>query len=298
MLIDYLEDAAREFGGMKEKQKELFAKYKQTMDRTIRDELAALKKNAIVKKREIYEKIYENLDEFRVLKNQYPALFQVYLDDENIGKFVSKKAWLSSFKEMKMDEIQKALAVLSSKMKQLEESKSELEKWIGAIDEKAIGATWPVLKGRIQSGMSKDEALQIVSDIKKELKRSAWLVLVNEPVILNQIHRFLNRLKTAIKEETAKRDAQERAKGHGTYQEFKAKQELDAAVKKRVRIEKKCRHLLMANPKFLRSFKKKGMLWRDKSIAQFMNGFLGSLNTVDVNQNELAKEVRKRIERA
>ena len=155
-----------------------------------------------------------------------------------------------------------------------------------------------MLKGRIQSGMSKDEALQIVSDIKKELKRSAWLVLVNEPVILNQIHRFLNRLKTAIKEETAKRDAQERAKGHGTYQEFKAKQELDAAVKKRVRIEKKCRHLLMANPKFLRSFKKKGMLWRDKSIAQFMNGFLGSLNTVDVNQNELAKEVRKRIERA
>ena len=45
----------------------------------------------------------------------------------------------------------------------------------------------------------------------------------------------------------------------------------------------------MANPKFLRSFKKKGMLWRDKAIAQFMNGFLGSLNSVDVNQNELAK---------
>ena len=71
MLIDYLEEAAREFGGMKEKQKELFAKYKQTMDRTIRDELAALKKSAIAKKREIYEKIYENLDEFRVLKNEY-----------------------------------------------------------------------------------------------------------------------------------------------------------------------------------------------------------------------------------
>jgi len=295
-LVEYLDNAAKEIEVMKQKVKHLREKYRETEDKDLLNEIANMYKIANIKKRGIWETIYENIEEFRFMKKHFPRLFEVYIEDEAIGKLIRKKEWLADFVERGKTEAQEKLGELKKGIMLLKEIKHESKNWETPFASKMFGDAWQYVEGRIEKKTTRDELLQIVDNEIEKLRKHGWGVILNEPFILKHLHRFFNGLKNAVNVESVVRRKMEQSKGQGTYWEYKAKQELNSAIMGRKRAERLCRHLLMANPKFLKNFKAQNMVWRDKDVAIFIKKFLDEISVPEINEKEWVKEMKKKLE--
>ncbi|MFA6530717.1 MAG: hypothetical protein WCT31_03215, partial [Candidatus Micrarchaeia archaeon] len=255
MLAEYLDNASMDMQKMKETARKLYAQYDQTLDRDVRNELVILQKKAAIKKRAIWATIYENLEEFRFMKKHFPQLFQVYAEDEYIGKIISAKEWLADFREMRHLDAEDRLIDLRTKINLLKALKGQLNSIAEPYDDKKLGDAWSLIGEKITEKTDKHEITDIIDIATKKFRQDGWAIRLNEPFVIKHINDFLGRLKDAIGEEVEAKRRFEDSKGRGTFWEYKAKQELDLAIKNRKRIERLTRHILVANPKFLAKFK-------------------------------------------
>ncbi len=297
MFIEYLEKVTAELNWMENKLQVLEKEYRKGFDRQAREEINGIKKEIKTKKLEIGEKIYENLWEMRLIKKHFPALFTVYIEHETIGPVLKNKMWLIDFKGMPIKECEKKINEIKNKRKQLKESIKFLKGWVGSIDAKSMVATWNVFKDVLKEKdkRDKDEVLALIKEMNKASLREGWLVMLNEPLILKPLYRFFTLLKKAYENEYEKKNAFEKSKGKGSISEYNTTKELREAQKKRMRIEKLCRHLLLANSHFLAKIKTNKPTWRNKSIDNFIKGFLNSIKIPNIDEKKWLNEIKSKL---
>lgn len=296
MFIEYLENAAAKLKEMQEKLNSLDREYRKEFDRQAREEINHVKKEISRKKHEIYEQVYSNLEELRLIKKHFPDLFNIFIEDELIGNALKKKMWLFEFKELQKKDCEKTLHEIRTKRAQLKEARDFLKGWFGKIDAKSLVATWSALKDVLKEEIDKNDALTAIDEHDKRLKKEGWLLVLIDPLILKPLHKFFRMLRKANEEEYEKRTALERTKGRGTLAEYNATKELRNVKKKRMRIERICRHILLANTDFLKKIRKQRMTWRDSISDKFMKTFLEKLETKTIDEKKWIKEMRKKLE--
>jgi hypothetical protein len=295
MLIEYLDGMSMEIGELRKRAKEIKKKYDETLDKDLRLELIGMEHKLKAKKHQLWEAIYENMDEFRFMRKHFPELFLVYAEDENIGKYLMVKEWLVDFEPVPKDKAEKMLQGLKETLKALDKAKKSTvhwPHWKEHLNEDDI----QMLAGiGINERTDRDEFQALVANARRDVTRQGWIVLLNEPFVIKHVNRFLDRLKQSIIEEAKAKVMVHESNGQGTLTENQARQEYRKAVHERKLSERLCRHLLMANPAFLRKFKSQRMIWRDTVIANFMNRFLSEINPPELNEKEWVKEMKKKL---
>lgn len=295
MLVEYLDSASMEMQKIKETARKLYAQYDETLDRDIRNELLILQKKAAIKKRAIWATIYENLEEFRFMKKHFPQLFRVYAEDEYIGRIVSAKEWLADFREMRHLDAEDRLADIKADIRLLKELKSRLNSIEEPYTEEKLGDAWKLVEGKASEKTDRHELGGVIDGELKRLRRDGWAIRLNEPFVIKHINDFLGRLKDAINDEVESQRRFEDSRGRGTFWEYKAKQELDLAIKNRKRIERLTKHILVANPQFLSKFKRQHMIWRNKEVSEFMKKFMAEIDLPSINEKEWVEEMKRKI---
>jgi hypothetical protein len=296
MLVDYLDKTAQEISAIKERERRLHRKYEETLDIDLRREIAELQKKIKIKTYETHDRLFENMAEFRLLKKHFPRLFQAYLEDEDVGRMLKEKEWLADFNTVHKGEGERKLWELKAEIKTLKSFKSELRNAPGPFNKKTFGKSWDLVKDKVTERTDNHEMQDILDNKITELRHEGWLMLLNEPFVIKQMNRFVERLKKALKEEDETKKKYESSQGMGTYQEYRAKQAYDKTARARKKAERMCRHLVLANPAFYHKIAKESMVWRDKFISQVMARMLKSMIVPVPDENEWVKEMKKKLE--
>lgn len=292
MLVDILEEAAAELKAKKEEYRKLNKQYKKFYSKDLRQEMELMKADIGKIQHKVNEHLYDNLEELGLIKRYFPDLYNVFLDDEDIGKLVKKKDWLLERKEKK--KATEKLNEIKEKRKQVREARKFLKEWPGPkIDAKSLTATWPVLKDLLKGEMEKDDVLLIINKKDKSLKKEGWLLLTNESMVQIPLNRFLKRIIALRADEQIKALSMAKAQGKGTVKEFDALKEFKEAQRKRISMERKCRHLLLASRKFLQSLKKPKRFGGRKSDIELL---ADQISLKKINEKDWLKQMRKRLE--
>ncbi len=296
MLVEYLDDAAKDMAEIKEKALVMRKKYDSTTDRDLLAEIATLNKKAKIKKLSIWENIYENVEEFRYMKKHFPQLFRIYAEDEAIGKFIRKKEWLADFEEISPKDASRKIEELRNEMRNIRKIKKASKNWEKPFTENMLGESWDRIKDKINDRTDREELVAILDEETDSLRRKGWGIIINEPSIMKPVSLFLERLKNSIKDEQLAKQKMDESNGRGVYWEYKAKREYETAVNKRKVAERLCKHLLLSNPQFLKKFKTQGMFWRDRDVSSFMKNFFNSISVPEINEKEWLEGMKKKIE--
>ncbi len=257
LLVDYLEESAEYLAGKNKALRELNRQYKEVYDKQIREEMDVVKKEIGKKREEIIETVYENLEEMRYLKKYFAELLQVFLEDENIGDILSKKSFLfENSRQMDDREALNKLNEIKKKRSQLRDAKKFLHDWTGTISGRKLGATYPVLKGKIEGNADKEDAIEVIKKMNSKLRKKGWMIIINSPLAVVPLQRYMNRKKMLEVAEIEAKRAYANSKGKGTSAEYDAKKKLDETVKEKNHVEKMIKHVLLANPELLSSLKK------------------------------------------
>ena len=257
LFVDYLEGAAGHLRKKRKKLRELNKQYREVYDKQIREEMDRVRKDIRKKNAEIVEELYENSDELKHLKKYFPELLEVFMEDENIGGIIRKKSFLfENAKQMNEKEALGKLGAIRSKRRQLGDAKKFLHRWAGTISGRQLGATYPLLKGKIKGSIEKDEAVEIINGMNAELRKEGWAVLINSPLIVEPLQKLMAKEQMLHLQEMEKRRACGEARGRGTATEFNAKKKLENVERERRHNRNMIRHILLANHEFLSSLKK------------------------------------------
>ncbi len=293
MLVDYLENASVELRKMEGKIQELDKQYRKYLDKQLRQEITGAKKELSRKRTEIYEEIMKSMQEIYLLKKYFPQLLDVFTEDKQIGNLLRKKSWLFDFRNVAAtnDELED----LRKKRNDLSDAKDFLKKWVGRIDSKSLNATWPILKGKIKDESDRDEVIAAIEEEWKVLNKRGWLLTLREPYIMKPFRRIMKKLNKASEGVVQKNIDLEKSKGKGTLTEYNSSKELKKAQKKKRTLERKCLHLLYANPEFLMKLKGETR-WSQKKIDLFADNFVKRIEFVPINEERWLREMRKRVE--
>lgn len=293
MLIDYLEEAAALLSEKKESYHKLNRQYKKFYSKDLREEMEILKAEINKKNREVNEKLYDNLHELESIKNYFSDLYNVFLDDPNIGSLIKKKTWLLERKEEKKQKAEVKINEIKEKRAQLRDAASFIKKWPReTIDAKSLTATWSALKNKIKGEMDKEDVLLKIKDLDKLLKREGWLILINESMVDQPLNSFSEKIKELKYDELEKSRGIEKAKGKGSVKEYAALKEYRTAQKKTKRMERIIRHLLLASSSFLEKLKKR----KKGKIPNDIEAIAGSIKIKKINEKVWLKEMRKKLE--
>ncbi len=257
LLIEYFEEAARYLKERNEAKRRLEDQYRRAYDRDIKKEISIINKEIRKKNSEITGQILLNLDEFRYLDRYFPDLLAAYREDEDIGKVISKKAWLLRYRPVPPREAAMRIERLRVLRSQLRHARKFLKTWTGAIESRAFSATFQILKGRLRGRLEKDEVEHVIDEVDKELIREGWLVLITDSLIHIPIAKFTNKLLRLQYEEAEAASGLSRAKGRGTRMEVNAFRKYRKVVREKEHYEAVIMQVLLANPDYLRSLKRK-----------------------------------------
>jgi hypothetical protein len=257
LLIEFLEQAAEYLREKTELRAKLDAQYRRVYDRDIKREISLINREIAMKKSEITNELLLNLEEFRCLDKYFPELLQAFMEDSYIGKIISKKSWLLRHIQVSPQEASQRLQFLSHKRTQLKDAKLFLRKWVGPVEAKAFCATFPSLKGHLEEDLEKDEVVRIIDDADAKLRREGWILLISDSLIKIPIAKFSNKLVKYTYRELAARTKMNKARGKGTVAEAAALREFEKVSRKKTHYENLLIQILLANPPYLRSLKKK-----------------------------------------
>src|SRR5512143_1058013 len=190
LLIDYLEEATDYLRQRKERLKQLDAQFRKIYDSDLKHEMAEIRREIAKKSSEVTTELLYNLEEFRALHRYFPDLLQVYMEDEYIGRILSKKAWLLNYKPLPPQEAAARLKQLKEWRAQLKDAKMFLKRWVGMVDAKSFAATYPILKGHISGDMYKSDVEAAISQVDKGLLREGWLLLISDSLIEIPLAKF------------------------------------------------------------------------------------------------------------
>ncbi len=257
LLIESLENAAEYLRKKTDRRIKLEAQYRRLYDRDIKREISVINREIAKKKSEVTGELLLNLEEFRYLDKYFPELLQAFMEDENVGKTISKKAWMLRELKVGPKEAAQRLQFLSHKRAQLKDAKRFLKKWVGSVDSRAFCATFPALKGHLEEDLEKDEVARIIDDADAKLRREGWILLVTDSLIRIPIAKFSNKFVKYKYREMDAKAKMNRARGKGTVSEAAALREYKKVSRRKSHYENLLIQILLANPPYLRALKKK-----------------------------------------
>jgi hypothetical protein len=295
LLVDYLEDAAAYMREKKEKLKKLDAQYRRIYDRDIKKEMAQTRLEIAKKSSEVTNELMYHLDEFRALNKYYSELLQAFMEDEYIGKTISKKAWLLDYKPLPPQQAAAKLGELRQWRAQLKDAKKFIKRWVGTVDARSFGATYPVLRGYLKGEMDKVDARAAIEKADKFLLKEGWLLLISDSLIDIPIAKFMTKINTLRYEEMGARAALARATGRGTVAETVALRRFQEITKQRQHYEKVLTQVLLANPNYLKKLKKKKN-WLSREKAGNLDKLVQSITPHTIKERSWLNQMRKRLD--
>ncbi|MEM2948817.1 MAG: hypothetical protein QXT05_00285 [Candidatus Bilamarchaeaceae archaeon] len=294
LLIDYLETASEYIRVRKEKLADLRREYEEAFDKEIREEMDILKGEIKAKRAEIIDKLYENVDELRHIKKYFPEFFKVLLEDEEIGKILKRRDFLFDARPVPPNTALKLFAELVEARRQLKDAIGFLEKWQGVITERQLTATYPILKGKISGDMESTDAIEKIKMLDEKLKKEGWRIIIsNEQLTAQKADMLMKRLKKAELELRRAELNYEEAKNQGSVNEYIALKTVKKFEEKKARWERAIRRLLLANPAYLSSLKKKSWLQREKRGE--IEHFAENIAAKKVKEKIWLDKMRKRL---
>ncbi|MFH1520781.1 MAG: hypothetical protein ABID61_03995 [Candidatus Micrarchaeota archaeon] len=266
LLIDYLEEAAEYVHERRLRIQKLERQFHRIYDGDLKKEMSATWKEIRKKRSEIIDELLLNLEEFRALNKYFPDLLQIIMEDENIGKVVSKKAWILDFKQLSPKEVNIKLEQLMEWRTQIKAAKETLRGWVGVVHSRSFLATFPILRGFMNQDMIKADALEAIKKAEKTILREGWLLLLSDSLIKIPIAKFATKISQYQQDENNAKTELKKALGKGTIPETIATRKLEEAIKQKTHFERILRQILLANPGYLKSLKtSKNWLSRGKS---------------------------------
>ncbi len=293
LLIDYLEESAAYLRERRERLRKLNAALLQVYDTSLKREIADLRRDIAKKNGEITTELLYSLTEFRALHKYFPDLLAVYMEDDQVGRILSKKAWLLDYRSMPPKEAAARLSQLKEWRAQLKEAKQTLGKWITTVDHKAFVSAYPLLKGHIRSDMNKADVKAEIEKMDKVLLREGWLLLISDSLIQIPITKFMSQINALAFEELRAKAELARTKGKGTVIETTALRKLQGIQKKRGHYERILTQVLLANPEFLRAAKKKN--WLSREQAGNYERLVSSITPRSIKERAWLDDMRKKI---
>ena len=146
---------------------------------------------------------------------------------------------------------------IRKKRAELRDAEKFLKKWVGTVNARSFGATYPVLKGHLKGEKEKDIVLEKIEKLQNGLRKEGWKVIVSYPeFMLVVLERFLERLRKEKLDVKEKESTYENAKEKGSVREYGALLKLRQAKKRMRKTERHVKHILLSNPEFLRFLKK------------------------------------------
>lgn len=292
MLIDYLEQVAKELAASEEKLLHLGREYQLMRDQETREQLSLVKKEIKQTRFSILEYIYLHLQELVLLQKHYPLYISSLKEDPYLGEVLRRISWLLDFKSMGQEECKNELLRIKAARKQLYEARDFLKKWAGSIDKKSLVATWPILSELLVNTMDKDEVIAVIKRKNKELRKAGWLVILHEPFIEAVVMRFLQRIRE-LKRESLEKQAELKKSDKGIYKKEVFVKELEKATKEHMQLERRLRHLLLASYLYLLKLKKQKNTWKDKKSD--LASILEKLPIAELNEKIWLTEMQKRF---
>ncbi|MEM4359246.1 MAG: hypothetical protein QXT45_01810 [Candidatus Bilamarchaeaceae archaeon] len=268
--------------------------YEEAFDKEIREEMDILKSEIKAKRAEIIDKLYENVDELRHIKKYFPEFFEVLLGDEEIGKILKRRDFLFDARPVPPNTALKLFVELVEARRQLKDAIAFLEKWQGVITERQLTATYPILKGAITSDVESSDAIETIKALDDKLKRDGWRIIIGNEQLTAQIaERLIKKLKKAEIELQRARLNYEDAKGRGSVNEYTALKMLKRAEEGKARWERALRRLLLANPTYLSSLKKKN--WLQRKTRSELEMFAEKVTAKKVREKSWLNSMKKRL---
>lgn len=275
--------------------RKLDEQYRHIYDQDIKREMAEVRNEIAKKASEVKFELLLNLDEFRALHKYYPELLQTFMEDEHIGKIISRKAWLLDYKPLPPQQAAAKLEQLKMWRMQLRDAKQFMRRWIGTVDSKAIVATYPVLRGYISGAVDKSEVLAAIAKADKLLLKEGWLLLISDSLIQIPIAKFMNKINDLRYQELQAKAALARAMGTGTVPETIALRKLEEVSKKRQHYERVLTQILLANPAYLRSLKKKKS-WTSRERSSSLDKLVQGITPRSIKERVWLNQMRKKLE--
>ena len=183
LLVDYLEDAAAFLKEKRKRLEKLNELQRKIYDRDIKNEMLEIKKEVTKKTSEIYGEILVNLDEFQAIHKYFPQLLEAFLEDEYIGKILSKKMWLLHFQPLPPSEAAIRLEQVRGARAQLRHAQRFVRGWVGNMSSRALITTYPILQGQMEGEIDKHDVLEVIEKLDKTFLKEGWLVLLSDSLI-------------------------------------------------------------------------------------------------------------------
>ncbi|MDD5171440.1 MAG: hypothetical protein PHF60_00190 [Candidatus ainarchaeum sp.] len=296
LLIDYLEESAAYLRERWDALRKLENQYRHAYDPDLKLEANRIRQQIRKKEGEITMELLLNLEEFRALHKYFPELLGAYMEDEYVGRALSKKSWLVDFKNTPPQQALAKLQQLKASRASLRDAKKFLRKWIGKVQARSLVATYPVLKGHMTADMDKDEALELIKKVDRTLLREGWLVLITDTLIQMPLTKFMAMINHLSYEEVKAKAEHQKATGRGTVAEAAATKKLREISRDREHYERLVTQILLANPAYLKSLKKKKN-WLSREKGSTLERFAQNITPHSLKERAWLNEMKKRLEK-
>lgn len=293
LLIDYLEATAAWLRKKKERLRKLDEQYHHAADRDLKQEMAVTRQEIRKKSADVSDELLYSLEELRYLRKYFPDLLSAFMEDADIGPILRKKEWLLDFTPVPPQEASMRLEQLRQWRAQLRDAKKSL-RGAGCIDTRSIIASYPLLQGHVKGQMEREDVVAAITELDRRLLRQGWLLLLTDTLIEVPLAKFMLKLNQLRYDETAAKGAARRVEGKGTIAEANALKKFQKLTRQREHSERMIRQLLLANPGYLRSLKRKDWLSRGKQST--LQRIAENVTPHTVKEMAWLNEMRKRLE--
>lgn len=295
LLIDFFENKANDLHQISQREEKLKKSYARTADIDLRREMELMRKGKKKIFREIKDEILLNLEEFKNLQKYYPELFESILEDPEIGKTVRSKLWIFDFEEIEPDRAGFLLLALKDQRAKIRQIKELLKGGSREIDSRKITQIIPTLEGKITGKIMREDALNKVNELDKQIIKEGWLLLLTSALIKLPLTKYLALYEMNSRKEILAKKNEERSQGKGTLAETVAKRNLEKITKKKEKYLRFIKQILLANPKYLESLKAKNQYLKQKSNDPLVK-IAKDIVPRKLKENMWLKEMRKKVE--
>ncbi|MBN2477830.1 hypothetical protein JXB01_00905 [Candidatus Micrarchaeota archaeon] len=294
LLAEKLDEISERIRELKKQLEKTNKNYKKTMDRDYLDEANKIKKKINIKRKKAEEEIFENIEEFRLIKKHFPDFCGELSEDEYTGKIVKKLCWLAEFRELTSDEAIEKFNEIKIKRGEIKDLKDFLGKWSGEIDSKSLTATWEFLKGKINGKMEREEVLDIADRIDSQYKKEGWLVVCNPPYAKRYLKKFLEKCRISKEELDGAERNYKKSIGRGTVAESEAKKEYLRAKRRMLARKRNAEKFLRINPSLLASLKKTSVLFRE--FTPYESKIIQNIPFRKINEQKWLEQMKELLE--
>jgi len=294
LLIDKFQKASEAIASRKDKMNMLEGQYKQTFDRSAKQEMSMLKSEIKGILSSLRMDILVNLEEMHYIRAYFPELFSILIEDPHIGASIEGKLWLLDFKPLPPEEAAMRLQNVRMLRSELKAARKGLIGRPGLIDATAYLRQYPVLRGQLKGKVRREEIRDVIKEMDRMLLKEGWLLLINDSLIEIALNKFIQKL-TKLRYEQAEAEAKlEKSKGLGRISQAAAKREADQAGGAVAHYESVIKQLLLANPGYLRSLKR-STDWLSRKKRTALQKIAETITPHKVKERSWLNEMRSRL---